>query len=116
MNQFTTATSESNVAATDRGGRLRGPRTARAAMVALLVSQAVLLVAIVWVLRGGEFGPASAAADDRVADAGVANVGPRQRKSMLESLAAIEKRLGDIDARLADGVLRVEIADADAHR
>jgi hypothetical protein len=85
-------------------------------VVALLVSQAVLLVAILWVLRGGGLGPATASADDRMIDGGVANVGPRQRKSMMDSLAAIERRLGEIDARLAEGVVRVEIADAESRR
>jgi len=110
MDPNRSATTESGVSAIDRERRFR------ATFVALLVAQSVLLVAIVWMARTGPLGPSAAVADDRVADAGVANVGPRQRKSMLESLAAIEKRLADIDARLADGVLRVEIADDDAHR
>lgn len=110
MNQTSTTTADTNPPVADSAGRIR------TAVVALVVSQAMLLIAILWVLRGPGVGPATAAADDRVADAGVANVGPRQRKSMLESLAAIEKRLGEIDARLAEGVLRVEIADGDDRR
>jgi hypothetical protein len=110
MNQLSNTASDAKVANIDHGSRLR------TAVVALLVSQAVLLVAILWVLRGGGLGPAAASADDRMIDGGVANVGPRQRKSMMDSLAAIERRLGEIDARLAEGVVRVEIADAESRR
>lgn len=110
MSQVRTEVHESNVSAVDHGGRIR------TAVVALLVSQAMLLVAILWVIGGEGLGPASAAADDRILDGGVSNVGPRQRKSMLDSLAAIEKRLADIDDRLNEGVLRVEIADEDSRR
>lgn len=110
MNDRRSIAASSHESESARGGRVR------AALVALLVSQAMLLLAIVWVLRGNTFGPAAAAADDRIVDGGVSNVGPRQRKSMLESLAAIEKRLVEIDARLAEGVLRVELTDDDDRR
>jgi len=110
MHQVSTSHPGSHASAENRGGRIR------TAIVALLVSQALLLIAILWVLRGEGIGPASASADDRLADGGVSNVGPRQRRSMLESLSAIENRLAAIDERLADGVLRVEVVDDDAHR
>lgn len=94
---------------------MRGHRTIKA----LLAANAVLLGAIAWVERDRVL-PASAAmagADDAEDPArGVANVASRQRKSIIERLESLEGRLASLERLLREGVLRVEIAEAEPRR
>lgn len=95
---------------------MRGHRTIQA----LLAANAVLLGAIAWVERD-RFLPAATASAAAVEDGedpqkGVSNVASRQRKSIIDGLGAIEDRLDSIERRLREGVLRVEIAEAEPMR
>jgi hypothetical protein len=81
---------------------------------ALLAVNAVLLAAILWVLRGEVYAPSSASAQSAqaardYANDGVSNVGPRQRQSMLEGIVSIDERLAAIERLLREKPLRVEV-------
>ncbi len=95
----------------------RGIRT----LQALLATNAVLLAVLVWMSRGGFTGPSEASAQSaraaqEFANEGVSNVGPRQRKSMLEGIVAIEERLASIEQHMREGALRVEVIEEDEDR
>jgi hypothetical protein len=81
---------------------------------ALLAVNAVLLAAILWVLRGEVYSPSSASAQSAqaardYANEGVSNVGPRQRQGMLEGIVSIDERLAAIEKLLREQPLRVEV-------
>ncbi|MFZ9692446.1 MAG: hypothetical protein ACO3EP_10425 [Phycisphaerales bacterium] len=81
---------------------------------ALLAVNAVLLAAILWVLRGEVSAPSSAAAQSAqaardYANDGVSNVGPRQRQTMLDGIVSLAERLAAIEKLLREQPLRVEV-------
>ena len=75
---------------------------------------AVLLAAILCVLRGQVYAPASASAQSAqaardYANEGVSNVGPRQRQGMLEGIVSIDERLAAIEKLLREQPLQVRV-------
>lgn len=81
---------------------------------ALLAVNAVLLAAILWVLRGQVYTPSAASAQSAqaardFANDGVSNVGPRQRQGMLEGIASIDERVAAIERLLREQPLRVRV-------
>jgi hypothetical protein len=77
---------------------------------ALLVVNAVLLGALVWIGRTHLLpAPAAAQMSGDFADLGVSNVGPRQRLALQQRVESIDDRLAALERLFREGTLRVEV-------
>ena len=76
----------------------------------LLVVNAVLLGALVWIGRAQLLpAPAAAQMSSDFADLGVSNVGPRQRQALQQRIESIDDRLAALERLFREGTLRVEV-------